>query len=218
MIRHTLLGLLSLLFVFITCTREHIAGSDEVCFETEVLPIFQSNCTQSGCHNSRDRKEGYDLSTYENIIKKGIRPGDYKNSEIYQALVRPGGEAAMPPKPYNRLSDDQITTIALWIENGAANGVCDTTTVCNTANVTYAAVIKPLLVNYCNGCHSGNAPSGNIDYTTYAGVKKTADNGTLLGSVQHASGYRPMPDGGNQLSACNIARIKAWIDAGAPDN
>lgn len=202
----------------ITCTREHIESTSDVCFERDVLPIFQSNCTQSGCHNSNDREKGYDLSSYDNIIKKGIRAGNYRNSDIYRVLVKAGGDEAMPPAPYNRLSEDQITTIALWIEQGALNEVCDTSVVCNTSNVTYSANVKPILSTHCNGCHGGSAPFGNIDYTTYNGVKKTVDNGTLLGSIQHDAAYRPMPEGANKLSSCNIALIKAWIDAGAPNN
>ena len=27
-------------------------GNTTVCFETEILPIFQSNCAKSGCHDA----------------------------------------------------------------------------------------------------------------------------------------------------------------------
>ena len=69
----------------ITCTREYVEDLRGVCFDSDVLPIFQSNCTQSGCHNSQDRKEGYDLTSYESIVSRGIVPGDYKASKIYKA-------------------------------------------------------------------------------------------------------------------------------------
>lgn len=200
-----------------TCTREYVEDLRGVCFQRDVLPIFQSNCTQSGCHNSEDRESGYDLTTYDNIVSRGIVPGDYKASEIYKVLVLPGGEELMPREPYNRLTDDQITTIALWIDEGAHNTNCDDGG-CDTSNVTFAASVQPILQTYCNGCHTGSAPSGGIDYSTYAGTRPTALNGKLLGSVQHASGYVAMPQNANKLSACNISIIKAWVDAGAPNN
>ena len=177
----------------ITCTQEYVEDLRGVCFESDVLPIFQSNCTQSGCHNSQDHEEGYDLSSYEKIVSRGITPGNYKDSKIYKVLVAPGGEELMPQSPYARLTDAQITTIALWIEDGAKNTTCSDSTACNTLDVKYSTAITPILQTYCNGCHGGGSPQGNINYNTYAGVKATATNGKLLGSIQHASGYSAMP-------------------------
>lgn len=199
-----------------TCTREYVEDIRGVCFQRDVLPIFQSNCTQSGCHNSQSREAGYDLTSYENIVSHGVKPGDYKASKLYEVLVA-GGEEGMPRSPYKRLTDDQITLIALWIDEGAENTAC-ADVACDTANVTFAVSVKPILQTYCNGCHAGSAPSGGIDYSTYNGTKTTALNGKLLGSIQHAPGFSAMPQNANKLSACNIAIIKTWIDAGAPNN
>jgi hypothetical protein len=209
-----LLFILSGLFLN-NCTREKIEQANPICFETEVLPIFQSNCTQSGCHNAQDREQGYDLSNYDGIVRKGIRPGDFKNSELYQVLIQPLGQ--MPPNPYNRLTVDQITTIALWIDEGAENNICASTP-CDTTTVTYSATIQPILADYCLGCHSGGSPSGNISYETHAGVKQTAIDGTLSGSIKHLSGFSPMPQNANQLTACQISKIESWISRGALDN
>lgn len=93
------------------------------------------------------------------------------------------------------------------------NGACDTN------GVTYTATVLPALQsNGCLGCHSGSAPSGNIPLDGYNNVKAAAMNGKLYGTISYAAGYSPMPQGGNKMSACNINRIKAWIDAGAPNN
>jgi mono/diheme cytochrome c family protein len=202
----------------LACTREYVEDLRGVCFERDVLPIFQSNCTQSGCHNSQDREAGYDLTSYDKIVRKGIEPFDYQSSEIYEVIVKPFGEEAMPQSPYSRLTDEQITTIALWIDEGAKNTTCNDSTGCNTTNVTFNASVKPILQNYCYGCHGGGSPQGGIDYNTYNGVKATVVNGKLLGSIQRQSGFSPMPQNGNKLSTCNISIIKAWVDAGAPNN
>lgn len=200
-----------------SCTREYIEDVNGVCFERDVLPLFIANCTQSGCHNATDREDGYDLSSYESIVQQGISPGDYRASKIYQAMVA-FGEEVMPPSPYNRLTDAQISTIALWIDEGAEKTTCDESAICDLTAVTYSGTIQPLLQNYCNGCHGGSSPLGGIDYNTYNGVKATVTDGSLLGSVRHDNGYSSMPQNGNKLSACNIARIEAWINAGAPNN
>ena len=58
-----------------------------ICFERDILPIFISNCTQSGCHNAQSNKSGYVLDSYNNIIKKGIVPGNYAASKIWMSVV-----------------------------------------------------------------------------------------------------------------------------------
>lgn len=90
---------------------------------------------------------------------------------------------------------------------------------CETSNVTYVNTVLPVLQNSgCLGCHSGNAPSGNISLEGYENVRAVALNGKLYGTISHSPGYSPMPQGGNKLSTCNINKIKAWIDAGATNN
>ncbi|MCB0571911.1 MAG: hypothetical protein KDC66_19220 [Phaeodactylibacter sp.] len=210
-----LAGIVSVL-VYNACTKEYLQNVNPVCFEQDVLPIFVSNCTQSGCHNSQSRAEGYVLDTYEHIVSKGINPGDYKSSTIYKAIVGLGAER-MPQSPYSALTDEQISTIALWIDEGAEKTTC-TVSACDTTNVTYTQSVRPIIVNYCTGCHSGSSPSGNISYSDYAGVKATATNGKLMGSITHAQGYSPMPQNANKLSACNIALIRTWVNQGAPNN
>ncbi|MBK7406794.1 MAG: hypothetical protein IPJ40_01195 [Saprospirales bacterium] len=154
----SILLLIGILLSVPSCTKEYIEDINGVCFERDVLPVFVSNCTQSGCHNSIEKKEGYDLSSYESIIKRGIIPGNYKGSTIYQSIATSFGENSMPPPPHNRLSSEQVTNIALWIDQGAHNTVC-TATACDTTNISFTTDILPILGAYCNGCHSGSAPS-----------------------------------------------------------
>ncbi|HEX2534423.1 MAG TPA: hypothetical protein VHK69_11845 [Chitinophagaceae bacterium] len=90
---------------------------------------------------------------------------------------------------------------------------------CSTTGVTYSGTIVPILqTGGCLGCHSGGAPSGNLNLSNYETVHEAAHSGRLFGAISHAPGFSPMPKGGNQLDACTIARVKAWIDAGAPNN
>ncbi len=210
---------ISIPIILSNCTQEYVEDVNGVCFEQAVLPIFQANCALSGCHNAIDREKGYDLSNYAGIIAQGVVAGDYKNSKIYEVLVKPGGGKIMPPSPYNRLPDEQITTIALWIEQGAKNTAgCGNTITCDTANVTFSGSVKPILQTNCTVCHSGNPPQGGIDLSNHAGVKAMATGGTLVGAIEHRSGFSPMPKGGNKLPACDIAKIKKWVALGAKND
>lgn len=106
------------------CTYEQVTPdtgttTTGVCFETDILPIFQTNCTQSKCHNAKDRKEGYDLTNYAGIMR-GIFPGNHQRSHIYESLVD-NGDDIMPPPPYNPLDKASISLIVKWIQEGAPN-------------------------------------------------------------------------------------------------
>jgi hypothetical protein len=97
----------------------------------------------------------------------------------------------------------------LYPQNGA----------CNTSGVTYSGTVVPLLQSHgCLGCHNGAAPSGNISLQGYNNIKAVVQSGKLYGAISHAPGFSPMPQGGNKMSACNISKIKAWIEAGFPNN
>jgi len=89
----------------------------------------------------------------------------------------------------------------------------------NPATISFAQHITPLLQsNGCVGCHSGTSPSGNVNLSTFNGVKAKVNDGRLWGAINHLPGFSPMPQGGNKINACDIAKIKSWIDAGAPNN
>lgn len=184
-----------------------------VCFESSVLPIFLSSCARDGCHDSQSHEEGYVLDSYNNIMKKGIRPGSASESEIYKVLFESGEDRMPPDAP---LTQAQKDSIKVWINQGAKNTV-DCNCFCDTTTYTFNTVINPILLNSCVGCHKPGSLGGNIDLSTYAKVKIQADNGKLLGSVTHTAGYSPMPQGG-KLPDCEITQIKKWIEAGAPDN
>ncbi len=87
-----------------------------------------------------------------------------------------------------------------------------------TGTISYTAKVVPILQANCYGCHSGATPSGGQAMGTYTSDKTMAQNGKLLGVITHATGYSPMPKGGSKLSVCNIAIIRKWIQAGAPNN
>lgn len=91
---------------------------------------------------------------------------------------------------------------------------------CDTTNVTWTAVIKPIIDERCAyvGCHGGGTMSGNHDLTNYAGVLSIAKSGALVGSIEHQSNYTSMPYQAAPLPDCMIAQIRIWVEKGAPQD
>ena len=89
---------------------------------------------------------------------------------------------------------------------------------CDTTNSTYSADVAPILQANCYSCHGNGANKGGVKLDAYSNVKDEAQDGALLGTISHASGYPPMPEGGAKLSDCDINTIKSWIDNGAQNN
>jgi len=86
------------------------------------------------------------------------------------------------------------------------------------ATSTFSGDVLLLLNRNCNSCHGGVSPSANINLTTHTEVMKYVNNGSLMGSINHASGYSAMPKNSTKMSACEIETIQKWIDAGALSN
>jgi hypothetical protein len=184
-----------------------------VCFESSVLPIFISSCAISGCHDAKTREEGYVLDSYNGIMKKGIRPGNASESKLYKVLFENGDDLMPPDGP---LSQAQKDSIALWINQGALN-TTNCNCYCDPAQSGFAAIVQPIITNNCVGCHKPGNLGGNIDLSSYAAIKLQASNGKLVGSITHATGYSPMPQGA-KLSDCQITQITQWVEGGSLNN
>jgi mono/diheme cytochrome c family protein len=192
------------------------------CYWTAAQQILGSFCTQvgtgQGCHNATQRAEGYDLTLSRDILRMA-RSREGSQSKLMSVITRSGGEEAMPPVGYPKLSADQIASIKKWIDSGMDTTACTPNTGgCDTTNVKYSTFIRATFQNACLGCHSGANPTGTYDLSTYNGVVTMAHSGQLVGSISHQAPYRAMPDGGMMLDDCTIAKIRAWVEQGAPNN
>jgi len=87
---------------------------------------------------------------------------------------------------------------------------------CDTAGMRFSVEIREIMAQNCDACHSSSAstPSG-FTFETHAEVESVAKSGKLLNRINSQS--LPMPPTG-LLSACNRAKIEAWVKAGAPNN
>jgi hypothetical protein len=89
-------------------------------------------------------------------------------------------------------------------------------TACDTALVTYAASVSPVMTSQCVSCHSGSFPSAGINLENYTAVKAyaTTNKAKLVGSVKWDGTASNMPKGGTQWSACQLNTLSAWINQG----
>ena len=184
----------------------------------DVQPILVSNCAVSGCHDNVTKKEGIDYSSFASAIATGkIKPFKPNSSDMYEVLFESGDEK-MPPSPRQSLTTAQKATIEKWISQGAKEYFCDANVGCDSTSASYANDIVPILTNSCTGCHGGSSPSAGVSLDTYQSAAAFANNGKLYGTSAHLSGYSPMPPNGSGLTSCELAKIKNWIDQGAPNN
>lgn len=90
---------------------------------------------------------------------------------------------------------------------------------CDTSNISYSRDILPIMATNCLNCHfNGSSIGGGLNLEGHAALKESAVNGSLVGSITHASGFSAMPKSASKLDECKIKKIEAWVQAGSPDN
>jgi hypothetical protein len=90
------------------------ANTPTIYFHTEVLQIFQTQCSIKDCHDGNGETGA--LNSYT-TIRNAVTPFDPNGSPAYHAIISRMGENRMPPdKP---ITQENRTIIRLWIEQGA---------------------------------------------------------------------------------------------------
>jgi mono/diheme cytochrome c family protein len=88
--------------------------------------------------------------------------------------------------------------------------------------------IKPFLGNYCQGCHTGRRAKSGYSVESYAALLKNGRKGPLvvpgkpdesrLTMCMDGKGKPMPPTRSEQPTAEEIAKVRAWIEAGARDD
>lgn len=207
-----------------SCTHDPsgLEDLDTVCFDTEILPILQTSCGISGCHDGSG--EEIRINDYHSV-REIVIPGDPRGSELYRVITSINGENLMPPE--QPLSQVQRTLIQIWIAQGANNTVCgsggEDTDVCDTSGtVSFSAQVFPILQSNCIGCHNNSFANGGVNLSTYNQIKTYAEtlrNGTpvIQGAIRRLAGFEAMPQA-FALDECSIRKIEVWIAQGVQDN
>ncbi len=82
----------------------------------------------------------------------------------------------------------------------------------DVAKLSYDSIVADVLKPKCFSCHSNSGgSSGGLNTESYAAVKAK-----LSVMIDRTVTRKDMPIGGS-LSAGQLAKIKAWLEAGAPE-
>lgn len=198
--------------------------SDTLCFQQDILPVFQSGCAISGCHDAATHTDGYSLSDYASIMSndEGIVPFNPNSSEIFEVITENDPGDRMPPPPRNALTNDQIENIRTWILNGALNSNCPQN-ICDTLSViSFSNQVFPVIENNCLSCHNASTTNGGISLSNYQNVKSVIEterdnNSLLIAVINRLPGFSSMPPY-NSLYPCDIRIIELWVEQGYENN
>ncbi|HYW95006.1 MAG TPA: c-type cytochrome domain-containing protein, partial [Bacteroidales bacterium] len=210
-----------------------ITGLPEICFESDVLPVFQTSCALSGCHDGRGGGESHYIFTDYQHIMEAVTPDKPESSPAYTALSAIWSEGMMPPD--QPLSLDNRTKIRIWILQGAQNTTCiDTTSPPPPPPDTGAYInpracfqrdIFPVIQSSCavSGCHDGTSGENEFIATSYSSIMQAV----RPGQPNESKLYRVITTGGGEdkmppfpydpLTSAQIDSIYNWISYGAPD-
>jgi len=93
---------------------------------------------------------------------------------------------------------------------------------CDTTDLTYGNFAQDFLITNCSTLGTCHLEANKDDltvgsYETYLDAKVIVDRGRIKGAINHLDGISNMPKGEPQLEECDINRLSAWVDAGAPE-
>jgi len=90
-----------------------------VSFSGDIVPIFSSSCSSSGCHNAGGKSPDLSaVNAYNSLTNGGyINSSNPENSELYLWM---SGQRGMP-MPVSGINKDYNAMVLAWIKQGAQN-------------------------------------------------------------------------------------------------
>jgi uncharacterized membrane protein len=105
-------------------SSEIVFPSDSISFTKQVGPLFQQKCAHASCHGGitpepTSNPLNLEYPSYTTLLNRTglVLPGDADHSTLVQHLN--GRLSPMPPPNFPQLTQNQITGIKKWIEEGA---------------------------------------------------------------------------------------------------
>ena len=172
----------------------------------DIAPLILAKC--AACHSTADLT-GLAMDTYANLMVGGkngpvVVPGDSSNSVLYTLQAAGGHPGTFTP--------EELAIVQEWIDAGGVE------TVEPTSGPVWDGDIAALLQTKCSACH-GPTAMGGLTVSSYVDIMNGSAAGpvvnlgdganSLIVSIQQAGGHP------GQLTPEEIARVQAWIDAGA---
>lgn len=151
-------------------------ASSPLVYEDTILPIFQAHCLK--CHNTKNRKAEFDLSSTAALLKggesgAGLVAGKPDESLLYEYLH----DGQMPPEGSQPLSEKELQLIHKWITQGMKFE--------QNPQVTTEALLSqhdvlPILYRRCVMCHGPEYQEGGLDVRTRADMLKGGGAGAAV--------------------------------------
>ena len=90
-----------------------------VSFIGDIVPIFNSSCNSSGCHNAGGIKPDLTFANAYNSLANGgyVNTGDPQSSLLYLWMTGKKGS----PMPLSGVNKDYNALVLAWIKQGAQN-------------------------------------------------------------------------------------------------
>ncbi|MFN4080846.1 MAG: hypothetical protein ACK4NS_08085 [Saprospiraceae bacterium] len=85
---------------------------------------------------------------------------------------------------------------------------------CDTVNIRYSVEVAGILQTHCYSCHSTSSNVAGSPFETYEKLRPYAMSNLVARMKGTAN---PMPPSG-RLRDCDIAKVEAWVRAGALNN
>ncbi len=105
-------------FVWLAILCGSAAADAPIDFSKQIAPIFQQHCVR--CHSPGVEKGDFSLATSEDLdANEYVVVGDTDGSYLIELVTSQDGEPPAMPKEAKPLSDDEVTLLRQWIEQGA---------------------------------------------------------------------------------------------------
>lgn len=115
---YSVLTILALSLFTLSCTKDKVVVkpitptiSDTISFNKFVLPLMNTNCATSGCHDANSATQGYVFDSYENIKKNAVAANNAMNA-INGFQQMPLGQ---------KLDQTSIDKFKAWMDQGLKN-------------------------------------------------------------------------------------------------
>ena len=119
--------------------------------------------------------------------------------------------------------------LVLWFFFAAVSSVWTASTpAADEAPPSFAKDVKPFLTNYCQNCHNGRRGKAGYSVDSYANLMKGGKKGPMIVPGQPdesrllktltGRAKRMPPKDSDQPTAEEVAKVRAWIKAGAKED
>ena len=184
--------------------------------ETRAKAVLENRC--ASCHNSQNPQGGIDYitDTASLLYYRLVVPNDPGSSILFQTIQ--SGE--MPPD--RPLSQSEVDAINQWITSGLTGvdvGAPQPSQPppSNTLEARFSSIQSRVFAVKCASCHMNGQALGGVSLSTYNSTRGLLTPGAPNSSILYTS---LLPGGkmANRASASEMAVIRDWITAGAPNN